>query len=314
MSQEQPFFIVGAERSGTTLLRIMLAHHPSIACQSEFEFAVDKVGDDGTLPDAGKYLDYLATDRVFLHNHFEVDDSLPYNELVRSFLEQKRQREGGKPILGATVHRNFDRLLHLWPEARFIHILRDGRDVARSNVAMGWYGNVWCGAELWLEAERLWEKMRAALAEERWTEVKSEQLIAEPVETLTRLCGFLGVEYDPAMLEYPQDSTYGKPDPKLTYQWKRKLNEKQVRLLEGRLGGMLAERGYELSGLPPLEPGPLMRAGLRIGNRAGKMRFRIARYGPGLWLRDALARRLGTDAQRKRVQQAINAVDEQHLK
>ena len=57
---ENPTFLVGAERSGTTLLRLMLDHHPQVAFLHEFEFAVDCVGDDGTCPALPDYYRYLA--------------------------------------------------------------------------------------------------------------------------------------------------------------------------------------------------------------------------------------------------------------
>ena len=47
---EEPIFLVGAERSGTTLMRLMLDSHPDVAFGEEFEFAVTHIGADGTFP------------------------------------------------------------------------------------------------------------------------------------------------------------------------------------------------------------------------------------------------------------------------
>jgi hypothetical protein len=134
-----PIFLVGAERSGTTLLRLLLDSHPQITFQFEFEYAVDKINALGEYPDLKDYYQYLETHRIFQMRPFKIDKSLSYPALVQSFLIQK-QAETGKPIIGATVHHNFSHLLQLWPEARFIHLLRDGRDVARSVKEMGWTG------------------------------------------------------------------------------------------------------------------------------------------------------------------------------
>src|SRR4030095_2960604 len=90
----------------------------------------------------------------------EVDRSLDYPGLMKSFVSQYGRRSR-KPIHGATCHKHFDRLLRIWPRARFVHLMRDGRDVARSCIGMGWSGNVWCGAQRWIDAEELW----AGLAE-----------------------------------------------------------------------------------------------------------------------------------------------------
>lgn len=47
---EKPVFLVGAERSGKTLLRLMLEHHPDISWLNEFEYSVDLVSDQGEYP------------------------------------------------------------------------------------------------------------------------------------------------------------------------------------------------------------------------------------------------------------------------
>lgn len=113
---QPPAFLVGSERSGTTMLRLMLDHHPMLVWQDEFEFAVDMISPDGGFPDMGYYREWLSLHRIFLASGFTIDPTLDYARLIRGFLEQRRSRDG-KPIVGATVHRHFDRLLHLWPEA-----------------------------------------------------------------------------------------------------------------------------------------------------------------------------------------------------
>ena len=137
-----PFFLVGAERSGTTLLRLMLSHHPEVDCAPEFEFVVDRLPADGGWPDLADYHAWLRLDRVFLAHQLEIDPALAYPDLVRGFLAQFAGRVPG-PIVGATCHRHFERLEELWPGAKYVYLLRDGRDVARSNIGMGWEGNVW---------------------------------------------------------------------------------------------------------------------------------------------------------------------------
>ncbi len=143
-----PVFVVGALRSGTTMLRLMLDHHPDICIPGELEFAVPLVSDEGRLPTLEKYVEFLQTHRVFEAWSVSIDPDLDFLSLVRSFLEQKRI-QSGKPIAGATVHHHFDRLRYIWPRCRYIHIVRDGRDVARSCLRKGWGGeHVDCGRPL----------------------------------------------------------------------------------------------------------------------------------------------------------------------
>ena len=80
-----PYFLIGAERSGTTLLRLMLDGHPLISWTHEFEYAVDQVISPNSWPDMSSYIDWLATDRIFLSTGFCIDRSLDYPSLIKSF-------------------------------------------------------------------------------------------------------------------------------------------------------------------------------------------------------------------------------------
>lgn len=309
----EPIFLVGAERSGTTVLRLMLDNHPQIAWCYEFEYAVDKVSDEGNFPSLDDYYKWLETHRIFQDTGFAIDRSLSYLQLCHSFLVQKRDQVG-KGIVGATVHHHFDRLLSIFPDARFIHLIRDGRDVARSCIGMGWAGNVYTGVERWIEAESLWDKLSQSISPERQIEVTYETLIAKPIETLTQLCNFMGVPYDEAMLSYAQTTTYDLPDPSLIGQWRRKLPDLEIQLVESRIANRLVERGYELSGLPPLNVTPTMERQLKLQNWWARVQVRIQRYGIALFLSDYLSRRLKINPWQKRVRHRLNAIERSRLK
>ena len=309
----KPIFLVGAERSGTTVLRLMLDHHSQLAWCNEFEYVVDRIPSEKGWPQLDEYYEWLETHRIFQATRFEIDRSLNYQQLVNSFLYQKRDR-ARKPLVGATVHRHFDRLLNIWPDARFIHIVRDGRDVARSCIGMGWAGNVWVGVERWLEAECLWDKLCHSIPQEQRIEVTYEDLISDPVKTLRSLCDFIGIAYESAMLSYPQMTTYDFPDPSFIGQWRRKLVEREVQLIESRIAHKLVERGYELSGLPMLRFNSLMIQRLRLQNWWARVKFRIKRYGLPLFILDYLLRHLGLNSWQKRIKLRLNDIETAHLK
>jgi len=309
----QPIFIVGAERSGTTVLRLMLDHHPQIAFHHEFEYAVDWIPDNGCWPPLKDYCQWLETDRIFQASNFVIDHSLNYPQLINSFLCQKRDRDQ-KPVVGATVHRHFDKLVQIWPDARFIHIIRDARDVARSSIGMGWAGNVWTGVERWIEAEILWEKVCQTVPEEQRIEVRYENLISDSVNTLTNLCEFMGLSYNPAMLSYAQTTSYSLPNPKLIYQWRKKLSATEMQLVEARTGNMLVERGYELSGLPSLKVSSFGELRLKLQDWWARLQFRLKRLGLPLFVSDYLSRNLGIEQWQRRVKLQINAIEEAYVK
>jgi Sulfotransferase family len=87
------------------------------------------------------------------------------------------------------------------PEVRFIHIIRDGRDVALSHLRMNWGpSTVAESAELWVE--RITKARRQAPKINHYTEVKFEDLVADTDGVLRRVCEFVELDFDPVMLDY----------------------------------------------------------------------------------------------------------------
>jgi hypothetical protein len=286
-----PIFIVGSERSGTTVFRLMLDHHPELAVCSEFEYVVDGLEHGQVFPDVDEYCDQLEKNWIFQDHNLTIDRTLPYEALVDSFLEQVQTRSQAQQVL-AVVHRNFDQLLRLWPNARYIHIVRDPRDVARSVVGMGWAGNVWYGVERWLQVEEMWNRMKAQLPGDRYFEISLEELVQQPALTLQAVCRFIGVGYSAAMLDYPKYTTYAEPDPSLIYQWQRKLTAKQIALVESRTGDLLQARGYSPSAPSPSPPSILEKLWLKLDNKLGQFIYRIRMLGVWLFISDFLSRKL----------------------
>lgn len=311
-TNQSPLLLVGSERSGTTLLRLMLSHHPKISWCFEFEYSVDWITDEGEFPDLEQYYEFLEIDRIFRMTEFKINRNLTYPQLMNSFLSQWRERDN-KELIGATVHRHFDRALNIWPDARFIHILRDPRDVARSCIQMGWAGNTWKGVERWIEAEQIWNKLKTKLKPDQYIEITYENLIAQPPEVLAQICNFMGVEYDEAMLNYPHDTTYKFPNAKLKYQWKHKLSQKEIQLVESRAGDLLEEKGYELSGFPLISLNPIQIKQLEIENWFKCFYFRYQRYGFRLFIEDYISRKLKVKPWQNQVKLKLNDIDASYI-
>ena len=280
---ERPFFIVGAERSGTTLLRLMIDHHPAIGCHYEFEFSVDWVTDDGRMPSMEEVR--RRFERPWLRDALTApgcDGSFPDVETHEQFVNWKLRAwrdAGGKRDIGATVHRNFERLIHIWPDARFIHIVRDGRDVARSRVQMLWHGNVWTAIDAWLEAEAAWDRLSQVVPKARRMEVSYEQLIAAPSETLSEICEFLGHPFSERMLDYVSATSYDLPDPANAQRWQQQADGAEISLVEAKAGAMLEARGYALSGLERVVISDRESARLKVECARKRRKMRIKRYG-----------------------------------
>lgn len=291
----------------------MLDHHPAIAFNAESEFIVTQISDDGTYPEIQRYREWLRNDRVFQLHRFSVDERLDFVELVNDFLNQKRLRDN-KDIVGATVHFQFRKLRRIWPQAKYVYLYRDGRDVASSIVRMGWAGNVYVAADWWLEAEKEWKELHPALDRANWIEVRYEDLVANSMVQLGRICTFLGTEYSDKMFDYSKTSTYGPPDVSLIAQWKKGMRRVDVQRLEDKVGDRLSSRGYELSGYPRTPVPWVARKWLYLHSRVNAFCFRIRRFGAALTLLETVSRRLGLKDFHQKAMRRIDRIINANLK
>lgn len=207
-------FIIGAPRSGTTLLRMMLDTHSDLSIPPETGFIL-KIDLQKPLscedfynlvlnfpPDATAWRDYKISDRDFRDRLNQIDD---FNVVkgIRCFYQTyadrfKKPRWGDKtPSYAFCV----DKIAELLPKARFIHIIRDGRDVAVS-LRTKWFrtGNsIRELAQNWIDFVQAGRKNNF---KERYLEVFFEDLIINTEETLRKICSFIELDYQEKMLEY----------------------------------------------------------------------------------------------------------------
>ena len=206
-------FVVGAERSGTTLLRLMLDAHPDLAVPPETHF-IDRVAeaceDDR---DPGRaFIQTVTSHRRW--GDFRIDgeelerrvsgiEPFDLGEALRAFYGLYAQKFGKARWGDKTPKyvRHMDLIHGLLPEARFVHIIRDGRDVALSAR------DLWFGPDSVEEAARKWRSLiDKARVQSRgiphYLEIRYEDLVSETEPTLKRICEFVELRWDPGMLEY----------------------------------------------------------------------------------------------------------------
>jgi hypothetical protein len=266
--------VVGCGRSGTTLLRSMLDSHPSLA-MSMGRWPLDLWARRARYErpngfDLGRFAQDLIAVPQFDALRIEPDwvraalagvEPIGYGEAWRRVFALYAQARG-KTRVG---HKNPGFVEHVetvaswWPEARFVHIHRDGRDVALSLVEQGWGPNNVAGAARWWD-----ERVRAgrrggyALGADRYLEVLYADLVAEPEATLRRVCGFVELDYDPAMVAYHERAMTDIPvrfrhrhvhvaeAPTAGIRdWRRDMPDRAVGVFEAVAGRTLVAFGYE---------------------------------------------------------------------
>jgi hypothetical protein len=272
----------------------MLDRHSSLKNPGEFDFLFDAFGVDGGLAQAQAMSseeldDFYSDHRGFLCSPQKLGPPGPVPERLHELVSRYAQ---GVPCLALSIHRNFVSAHEIFPEARFIHLLRDARDCAKSAVAAGFSGNVYHGLQPWMNSEESWDRLRPRLKPEQYIEVRYEELVTEPERVLTQICEFLGLPYEPKMMDL-SDTTYEPPSARFANQWRRSMSPRDIRLVESRVGPMMAARGYELVNKGPQRLSAWTRLSLKLQNTLTRHRVGLKTYGVGNWTQDVIARHLG---------------------
>ncbi|MEX1005567.1 MAG: sulfotransferase [Acidimicrobiia bacterium] len=268
--------IVGAARSGTTLLRAMLDSHPQLAITPESYFLVSLAKSRRFTRQQPFDLDSFVA--ALLHHPRFQRWGLPPENVAKDFRQPTVDNHGAAfRILYAAygAHHRKSRvgdktpwyvhhipfIAELLPEARFVHVIRDGRDVALSQGR----GPI-LGALNWRRAINDGKSAAARLGAGRVLEVKYEDLVTHPEASLRNVCMFLDLDYDSAMLAYTDHADriragFNRPEsvaharisesPSLRRDgWQVRMHTQDVLQFEHLAGRSLIACGYELSGLP----------------------------------------------------------------
>lgn len=278
-----PFvFIVGCPRSGTTLLQRIVDAHLLIAVTPSMhwitrhfkERKIRKPEDPVTPESVFGLLDSprfarFRIQREDLEALIDSGESLTYSRFLAGIFELYGKAEA-KPLVGnktAPYVRRIPELHALWPSAKFVHIIRDGRDVClsvrnweKAEVTAGRYAT-W--EEDPVSTTALWWKRKVLLGREGgdslepdlYYEVRYESLVARPAEEFEKLCEFLEVPYDDAMLKFHErkerlDPDFERDHPLMPVtaglrNWRTEMPQADMERFEAVASDILDELGYE---------------------------------------------------------------------
>jgi hypothetical protein len=262
-SQPGPIFLGGAGRSGTTLLRIMLDAHPRICCGPELK----------VLPSIAEW--YQTMTRTYApvmqsYGTTPADLRLRFRQFIEGLVENFR-RASGKPRWAEKTPHNVLFMVPLgeiFPDARFIHVLRDGRDVACSLITMDWInpvtGRKWDYIQNIASAARYWREVVTAARQQaehpsladRVLEVRYEKLVANPQREMQGILTFLGEPWDDAVLAHHKKDRSSEPIEASTRQagkpinrgslgrWQQEMARSDRQAFKAEAGALLKELGY----------------------------------------------------------------------
>jgi hypothetical protein len=278
MGPTTPFFVMGCPRSGTTLLALMLHAHSRIAVPPETRFLMKTYRQQRVLGDLS-----VAANRARLADMI-TDRSTRFHDLGLSADAIREAVIAGPPTVGSAAgivfrsyaqrfgkprwgdkrphhYRSVIALRAMFPDAQFIHIVRDGRDCVASLKRVPWWTKDSIHAmALWTAAVDRGRRAGKRLGPGAYLELRYEDLVADPEREMRRVCDFLGETFEAAMLEPQRVAPQAVPERKT---WHAKtasaissdsvgshaqvLESWETRLMHLVAGRRLRSLGYEVA-------------------------------------------------------------------
>lgn len=275
-----PIFIVGAARSGTTLLQYMLKSHPDLSLPTAESHFYQRRTEFGDLSDLGALTRLLkaiyASRKLFfdedvhgirfnagtLAKRFHARQLTSVPEVIAGIFEANAEAEGklrwGDKTPYYILH--LETLLEMFPNAQFVHIIRDGRDCALSMLERKWdleIFNTYHAAYTWNKYVNA-GKVFGAKYPDRYHELCFESLLNEPEQTVDSLCRFLNIEFNEQVIDFKKSNGSGKtqlltqPLQKSNQgKWREQMSPRQIRIFEALAGETLSACGYSLVNKTP---------------------------------------------------------------
>lgn len=308
-----PIFVVGSPRTGTTLTQEILSLHPDVKLYNEIHYnerVVDVLGNGEPLSDEvldraiailldrGQWAfgedDEAVRERVL--QRIRSAGPATHAGVLEAFLALEAEAHGAR-IWGDSSPQDIlymDVLKKWYPTARFVGVVRDPRAflasyknyILKGSIEYRNRFNALTNSLLWRSyMNSLLRTMKSPLAGDVMM-LRYEELVADPEGQIRRMCEFLGLDYDPRMLEIERaNSSYVRQDQERTRKgistqsverWRTELTTTELWILEKVCAETMQRLGYERVGRRPgLRDVPdLLAAGFQLIPRMYNMLFR----------------------------------------
>lgn len=283
MIMKPPVFIVGCPRSGTSYLYHLLLSAGGFAefhtQMNVFDVLEPIYGDIGVPKNRSKMMDDWLRSKAFGVSGLDAEQIRAAtqqcsngSDFLRVVMEEVARKQGVDRWVDSTPT-NVPHMLRIkkdFPDAQFIHIIRDPRDIALSLDKKGWSRPLpWDRSRSLLAAGLYWEwivrkaRQLGSLLQADYFETRYEDLVQRPAEALPRLGAFL--HHDLNYERIRQNSVGSVKNPLTAFRedlgkgqfvpvgrWKDKFPPQQLAEFEELIGDYMQELGYSLFSQPPV--------------------------------------------------------------
>jgi len=267
-------FLVGCPRSGTTLLQEMLNAHPSIALAPELFYIrnyinhPEQIGPLASIENRQKLAEDIVNQHWFPKLYWETQNfkewilskGKSHKRVYRGLLEQYGSRKSAQWIGDKTPNNilYIQQIVDLFPNARFIHIVRDPRAVVNSWKKVPWTTGSRTGdAKVWRKYNKAIFSVPSNIRSKIYTVIYKE-LLTHPKKELTGICHFLSLDYTEEMESYTaMESSFEikkepwkakanrPPDPNRINSWKNSLTKTEITAIESITTPLMRKWNYQ---------------------------------------------------------------------
>jgi hypothetical protein len=267
-----PVIVLGVGRSGTTLLRVMLDRSSELAIPYETFFVPQLAHRHGRRPKLDDFLDDLGRLRTLYDWGIMPDDVRPRlregmttSEAIAAIFETYAERQG-KPRWGDKTPlymQQLPLLERLFPDAIWVHLVRDGRDAALSFLELpeGFSGKTWALPRTVPQFAARWRTEILAARElgrnagGRYLELRYEDLVADPESRLREVCEHASLPWEDGLLDHtrpsdtahmPEHRNLAQPPTPGLRDWRSQMSRDDALAFEEVAGDVLQSSGYKL--------------------------------------------------------------------
>jgi len=179
-----------------------------------------------------------------------------FDAVLKAWARQQGKNRWGEKTVSNSLY--FDTIIQWFPNARFIHPIRDGRDVAAS-LQKAPFGpkTPFTAARRWRQFVEMGLQIGDRLPADQYLSVHYEDLLDQPQRELMRICDFLGEEYQESMLRFSENTAPYPTDPTNNsnlkkgllvsnkQKWRQSMGSREIAIVEAVAGPCLSKCGYE---------------------------------------------------------------------